>query len=85
MVEGSVTISIRDYHALLDASIKAKTLEESTKLAAKEIQVFLSFIYDKVDIQSYIDEFNRQSKKSKITVTNGRIQIKLNEEKENNS
>ena len=26
MVEGSVTISIKDYHALLDASIKAKTL-----------------------------------------------------------
>ena len=85
MVEGSVTISIKDYHALLDASINAKNLEESTKLAAKEIQVFLSFIYDKVDIQSYIDEFNRQSKTSKITVINGRIQIKLNEKKEDNS
>tara|TARA_R110002020_G_scaffold74752_3_gene190970 strand:- start:551 stop:808 length:258 start_codon:yes stop_codon:yes gene_type:complete len=85
MVKGSVTISIEDYHALLDASINAKNLEESTKLAAKEIQVFLSFIYDKVKIQSYIDEFNRQSKTSKITVINGRIQIKLNEKKEDNS
>jgi heterodisulfide reductase subunit B len=79
MVKGSVTISIEDYHALIDSNINAKELNESTKLAAKELQVFLSYLCDREDISKYIDEFNRQSKTSTITIQNGRAQIKFNE------
>ena len=79
MVKGSVTISIVDFQALLDAQITSEELNKSTKLAAKELQVFLSYICDKVDISNYIEEFNRQSKTSSIIIKSGRAQIKLNE------
>jgi len=79
MVNGSVTISIEDFQALLDAKIKAEEVKDTTKLAAKELQVFLSYLCDKEDISKYIEEFNRQSKTSTIVITSGRAQIKLNE------
>ena len=77
MVKGTVSITLEDYHALIDASMNAKDIQESTKLAAKELQVFLSYICDKEDISKYIEEFNRQSKTSEIVVKNGRAQIKF--------
>ena len=79
MVNGSVTISIEDFQALVDAKIKAEEVKDATKLAAKELQVFLSYLCDKEDISKYIEEFNRQSKTSTIVITSGRAQIKLNE------
>ena len=82
MVKGSVTISIEDYHALLDASVNAKELKESTELAAKELQVFLSYLCDKEDISKYIEEFNRQSQTSTIVINSGRAQIKFKDDKE---
>ena len=79
MVNGSVTISIEDFQSLLDAKVKAEEVKEATKLAAKELQVFLSYLCDKGDISNYIEEFNRQSKTSTIVITSGRAQIKFNE------
>ena len=79
MVNGSVTISIEDFQALLDAKVTAEEVKDSTKLAAKELQVFLSYLCDKEDISKYIEEFNRQSKTSTIVIQNGRAQIKFNE------
>tara|TARA_R100000808_G_C2112555_1_gene126204 strand:+ start:61 stop:306 length:246 start_codon:yes stop_codon:yes gene_type:complete len=81
MVKGSVTISLEDYQALLDSSVNAKELNESTKLAAKELQVFLSYLCDKEDISRYVKEFNRQSKTSTIIIQNGRAQIKFKDDK----
>ena len=79
MVKGSVTISIEDYHALIDSNITTRELQDSVKLAAKELQVFLSYLCDREDMSKYIDEFNRQSKTSTIVIQNGRAQIKFNE------
>ena len=79
MVNGSVTISIEDFQALLDAKVTAEEVKDATKLAAKELQVFLSYLCDKEDISKYIEEFNRQSKTSTIVITSGRAQIKFNE------
>jgi hypothetical protein len=41
----------------------------------KELQVFLSFVCSRKDITSHIAEFNRQSKKSKIVITDGKAII----------
>ena len=79
MVNGSVTISIEDFQTLLDAKVKASELNETTKLAAKELQVFLSYLCEQTDISKYIEEFNRQSKTSTIVIQSGRAQIKFNE------
>tara|TARA_Y100001968_G_C18693320_1_gene407898 strand:+ start:166 stop:408 length:243 start_codon:yes stop_codon:yes gene_type:complete len=75
MVNGSVTISIEDFQSLLDAKVKAEEIRDSARLAAKELQVFLSYICDKENISEYIEEFNRQSKTASISIENGRAKI----------
>ena len=75
MVKGSVTISIDDFQALLDTKVNAEELREKTELAAKELQVFLSFLCTREDIEKYVEEFNRQSKTSKININGGIVKI----------
>ena len=75
MVKGSVTISIEDYHALIDASSKSLELKENLQLAMKELQVFLSFLCTREDVEKYVEEFNRQSKTAKINVNGGIAKI----------
>mgnify|MGYP003147117297 CR=1 FL=1 len=83
MVNGSVTISIEDFQSLLDAKVRAEEIKESTKLAAKELQVFLSYLCDKENISVYIEEFNRQSKTATINIENGRAKIVFKDDKTN--
>ena len=81
MVKGSVTISIDDFQALLDTKLNAEELREKTELAAKELQVFLSFLCTRENIEKYVEEFNRQSKTSKINIEGGMAKIVLNDSK----
>ena len=81
MVKGSVTISIDDFQALLDTKLDAEELREKTELAAKELQVFLSFLCTRENIEKYVEEFNRQSKTSKISIEGGIAKIILNASK----
>ena len=55
MVKGSVTISIEDFQALIDSSSNYVELKEKTMLAAKEMQVFLSFLCTRTDISKYVE------------------------------
>jgi len=79
MVNGSVTISIEDFQALLDVKIKTAKVEGNLKIAIKELQVFLSFICNRSNISVYVDEFNRQSQTSQIIIEDGKAKIKINE------
>ena len=81
MVKGSVTISIDDFQALLDTKLNAEELREKAELAAKELQVFLSFLCTRENIEKYVEEFNRQSKTSKINIGGGIAKIILNDNK----
>ena len=81
MVKGSVTISIDDFQTMLDTKIKAQEKIENIMLVAKELQVFLSFLCTREDIEKYVDEFNRQSKTSKISIEGGIAKIILNASK----
>jgi len=76
--QGSVSIKLQDYHALIDYAIVFKEKEEKFLLAAKELQVFLSYLSARADIEKYVDEFNRQSKTSKIVFdgTTAKIEMK---------
>jgi|TARA_R110002096_G_scaffold236805_2_gene427617 hypothetical protein len=77
VVKGSVTISTEDYHAFLDASLKSLEAREKVELAVKELQVFLSFLCTREDIEKYVVEFNRQSQTSKININGGIAKIEL--------
>ena len=81
MVKGSVTISIDDFQTMLDTKIKAQEKIENIMLVAKELQVFLSFLCTREDIDKYVEEFNRQSKTSKIRIEDGRAKIEIHDNK----
>tara|TARA_R100001594_G_scaffold148458_1_gene203733 strand:+ start:34 stop:279 length:246 start_codon:yes stop_codon:yes gene_type:complete len=81
VVKGSVTISIKDYHALLDSAEESIMLKDASKRAAKELQVFLSFLCTRENIEGHIEEFNRQSKFSKIIIDSGIAKIEVSDSK----
>lgn len=78
MVKGSVTISIEDFQAFLEAAERANDIKDKFRLATKELQVFLSFLATRVEFEKYVEEFNRQSKTSRIIFegTQAKIEIK---------
>tara|TARA_Y100001938_G_C7929260_1_gene348507 strand:- start:57 stop:299 length:243 start_codon:yes stop_codon:yes gene_type:complete len=75
MVKGTVSISLEDYHTLLESASKSLELKENLQLAVKELQVFLSFLCTRENIEEYVEEFNRQSKTSKININGGIAKI----------
>ena len=66
MVKGTVTITLSDYHAFLDQAILLKDKEADVLMTIKELQVFLSFMVSRSEIEPYVEEFNKQSKTSII-------------------
>tara|TARA_R110002012_G_scaffold41035_1_gene112687 strand:+ start:874 stop:1116 length:243 start_codon:yes stop_codon:yes gene_type:complete len=77
---GNVTISIKDFDKLRGQSSKAEDRSERVTRAAKELEVFLSFMCTREHIQEYLDEFNRQSQASKIILEDGRAKIVFKDE-----
>ena len=75
MVKGSVTISIDDFQALIESKETALEIESNVKSLARELQVFLSFLCTRVEIDKYVEEFNLQSTTSKIILEEGRARI----------
>jgi hypothetical protein len=77
VVKGSVTITLKDYHTLIDSNNESLELKDKLSIAVKEMQVFLSFLCTREDIEKYVEEFNRQSKTSKININGGIAKIEL--------
>ena len=75
MVKGTVTINLSDYHAFLDQAILLKDKEADVLMTIKELQVFLSFMVSRSEIEPYVEEFNKQSKTSIIQLNNGIAKI----------
>tara|TARA_R100001463_G_scaffold53130_1_gene104108 strand:+ start:231 stop:473 length:243 start_codon:yes stop_codon:yes gene_type:complete len=75
VVKGTVSISLDDYHTLLDSSTKSLELKDNLKLAVKELQVFLSYLCTRENLEGYVEEFNRQSKTTKININGGIAKI----------
>ena len=84
-MDGTVTITLKDFQELVDANKNAIIIQDRTKLAAKELEVFLSFLCSKGNIEKFVDEFNRQSNTSEIIITSGRAKINFKNDKKNNS
>ena len=61
--------------------LKSRKRQNLTRKAAKELQVFLSFLCTRSSIEEHVDEFNRQSKLSEIAVINGVARIKFKDDK----
>ena len=77
-MNGTVTIPLKDFDELREAVEQANTAKRTILEAAKELEVFLSFLITKENLDEYIEEFNRQSSGSEIKVINGRVKVYLN-------
>jgi len=70
-----VSITLEDYHTLLDSNIKSVKLKDNLNLAVKELQVFLSYLCTRENIERHVEEFNKQSKTTKININGGIAKI----------
>ena len=79
-MQGTVTISLKDYDQLREEYSKAKESRKNLYEASKEIEVFLSFLVTREDIEDYVQEYNRQALHSTIEVVNSKAKIKFKNE-----
>jgi|TARA_R100000027_G_scaffold43658_1_gene32793 hypothetical protein len=82
-MNGTVSISLKDFDELREAQSKAETRQTGLLRAAKELEVFLSFLCTRDSISEYIEEFNRQSQTSRINIDEGRAKIVFRDGAEN--
>jgi|TARA_R100000084_G_scaffold107925_2_gene69248 hypothetical protein len=82
-VPGTVSITLEDYHALIDSAVKINESKEKLQRSAKELAVFLSFICTRQDISKHVQEFNKQSRTAKIVVEDNRATINFLDDVDN--
>ena len=75
-----MTVSIKTFDDLRNAKEIADKKAEMLHRAAKELEVFLSFLVTREHITEYIEEFNRQSSRSRINLDEGRAKIVIRDE-----
>jgi len=54
-------------------------MKRKLSMAAKEIEVFLSFLCTREHIQVYVDEFNKQAVRTTIKIVDGKAKVQINE------
>ena len=83
-IKGTVTLNLEDYHRLVEEQPKAEEYRKNLYEASKEIEVFLSFLVTREDIEDYVTEYNRQARHSTVEVVNGKAKIKFKDESTDN-
>lgn len=79
-MDGTVTIPLKDFDELRNSTKESQELKQKLSRAAKEIEVFLSFLCTRENIQIYVDEFNNQSSQATIKIIDGRAKVQINED-----
>lgn len=79
-MDGSVTISLKAFDKLRTAQEIANKRNKNLQRAAREIEVFLSFLCTREHIQEFVKEFNTQSAKSRINIEDGKVKIVIKDE-----
>jgi|ETNvirnome_6_100_1030635.scaffolds.fasta_scaffold199521_2 hypothetical protein len=84
-LKGTVTVSLEDYHALLEThEINISKLENITE-TARELSVFLSYLASRADIERHVEKFNLQSTTSKILFKGDKAMITFRKIKDENN
>ena len=78
-ISGTVTISLSDYEKLKEEYPKANIIRNNLHAASKEIEVFLSFVCTRADIEPLVNEYNRQAQHSQIKIIEDKAKIEFNE------
>ena len=78
-MDGTVTIPLKDFDELRNSTEETQELRQKLSRAAKQIEVFLSFLCTRENIQIYVDEFNNQSSRATIIIVDGKAKVQINE------
>jgi len=79
-MEGTVTIPLSEFDKLRGAHQSADERNSNLQRAAREIEVFLSFLCTRETITEYVEEFNKQSSRSRINIEEGKVKIVIRDE-----
>jgi hypothetical protein len=82
---GTVTISLADFESLRKQAESGNKVTEDIVKAAKELEVFLSFLVTRENIDDHVEEFNSYSKRCKIKIVEGRAKIQITDEESTES
>mgnify|MGYP006274803659 FL=1 len=82
---GTVTISLADFETLKKQAESGSKISEDIIKAAKELEVFLSFLVTRENIDEHIEEFNSYSKRCKIRIVEGRAKIQITDDQTTDS
>ncbi len=74
-MKGTATISLEDYEKLVKSHEEAQKVKDEMLVTMRELQVFLSFICSRSNLEGYVDEYNKQATSSKIKLSGGRVKI----------
>tara|TARA_R110002020_G_scaffold229089_1_gene439849 strand:- start:21 stop:269 length:249 start_codon:yes stop_codon:yes gene_type:complete len=82
MIKGTVTISLEDYNKLVEKNKITSAKEDHVHRTAKELAVFLSYLASRENMDRYIEQFNIQSKTSKIKFEGNKAVIEFRDVKD---
>jgi hypothetical protein len=74
---GTVTMTIDDYELLKLNATSGKIERTGILKAAKELEVFLTFLITRENIDEHLEEFNSYSTSCKVRIIDGRARIEL--------
>jgi hypothetical protein len=74
---GTVTMTIDDYELLKLNATSGKIERTGILKAAKELEVFLTFLITRENIDEHLEEFNSYSTSCKVRIVDGRAKIEL--------
>ena len=83
-INGTVTISIDDFKELLRQKEKSLEIETKFKEVAHELEVFLSWLCTRYNVDEHIQKYNMQSTNARILINDGKAKIEIRSKKNNN-
>ena len=83
-MEGTVTISLKDFEDLKSKKEQALEIERKFKEVASELEVFLSWLCTRYEVEEHVSKYNMQSTKARILINDGKAKIEIRSKKNNN-
>ena len=74
-MKGTATISIEDLDKLRSAAEEKDKIKSNTLYFMKEVQIFLSFLCTRSNLELYVEEYNKQARSSRIKLVEGKVTI----------
>ena len=74
-MKGTATISIEDLDKLRSAAEEKDKIKSNTLYFMKEVQIFLSFLCTRSNLELYVEEYNKQARSSRIKLVGGKVTI----------